>query len=111
MSGPAEALPTIPDLPEEQRIFVSTTLLEDLGFGKYLNTEIVYEEESVIAGKFLTHPKCYEKAIFPILTYKKLERERTKSYEDYEKYDTHRQNLRRRIGGMLKIEVVEEQAG
>jgi hypothetical protein len=111
MTGSAEAAPNLPDLSSEQRIAVGTTVLTELGFGDHLEDEVTFENETVVTGKFLIHPDCYEKALPAIVRYKSLERDRSRSLGDYEAYDNARKKLRSRIGAMLQIEIEEEPLG
>ena len=103
----------LPVLTPEQRDMLGAVILSELGFTDIIGKEVTVGEVQLVAGQFLRHEGCYQGALPLATAHMQLKQQAADANSTPEirtAYADSRQALRKQIGGLLGMNIVESEA-
>jgi len=107
MNHPGESAP-LPDLSDEQKDFIGAAVLNELGFGDYIEQTVNVHGTEVVAGQFLREPRCFAHAFPMAANHMQLKAESEQGGATQQKYNESFQSMRTAFGRMLGIQLGQE---
>jgi len=110
MNHPGESAPQqpLPALTDEQKDFIGSALLNELGFADYVDQTVNVHGVEVVAGQFLREPRCFQHAFPMAINHMQLKADSEQNEAAVNAYNESFDSMRTTFGRMLGLRLEEE---